>query len=229
MFLYEPAPAYSGEPSSQSVQQRDQEVRVPESRIVQQPSEFQAVQTALENQRAEFEKFNKARDSWWNGYAVPLLPVLAAIFTAIGGWLVTYLLLKKNFENQDTVRADDRKVKEDERKELYLVEALRYFEGRTQKRSIGIAFIEAYWDEVTRLQKTWTAVLANQAIYILSKLSTDHKLEVHELDNLNRIFELLDRAELQDPQRRRIGDVMKRLSEEESLEVKKWKVKYAAG
>jgi len=218
--------AQSGERSPDPLEKRDQGLQVVELRIVQQTSEIHALKSELERQSAEFERLNKARNSWWNGYAVPVLPIFGAVFTAIGGWFVTYLLLQQNFKNQDKVRSDESRQKEDERKELYLVEALRYFEGRTQKRSIGIAFIEAYWDEVTRLHKTWTAVLANQAIYLLSKLSTDHKLEVHEFDNLNRIFELLNRADLQDSQRERIREVVKGLSEDESPAVKEWKDTY---
>lgn len=84
--------------------------------------------------------------------------------------------------------------RDQERTELYLVDALKYFQGRTQKRNIGIAFVEAYWHKKPALQPTWTAVLINQAIYILTKIIADKSLTLHELDNLERILKILENA-----------------------------------
>jgi hypothetical protein len=125
--------AQSGERSPDPLEKRDQGLQVVELRIVQQTSEIHALKSELERQSAEFERLNKARNSWWNGYAVPVLPIFGAVFTAIGGWFVTYLLLQQNFKNQDKVRSDESRLKEDERKELYLVEALTLLRGADTK------------------------------------------------------------------------------------------------
>ncbi|PYS99059.1 MAG: hypothetical protein DMF63_13380 [Acidobacteria bacterium] len=229
----QPTFARSGQPAPVLPEKRDEAFQVIEQRIAQQTVEIQALTSEIERQKAEFEKLNNAKASFWNVYAVPSLPIIGAVFTAIGGWLVTYLLLQQNFKKQDKIRSDELKDKEKERRELYLVDALRYFEGQTQKRSIGIAFIEAYWNEVPSLKTTWTAVLSNQAIYILSKLLDEAKLESHELDNLNRISKLLQPELLQDSQVLQIGDVLRRfngvetdLPGEEFRELGRWKVKY---
>jgi hypothetical protein len=70
-----------------------------------------------------------------------------------------------------------------------LFEALRWFEGDTQKRSLGIALIEANWNIEKNLHKTWIAVLTNQAVYLLGK--SGQQDAVHEIANLKRIINLL--------------------------------------
>jgi len=66
---------------------------------------------------------------------------------------------------------------------------LHWFEGDTQKRSLGIAVIEANWNSAKSLHRTWTAVLTNQALYLLSQSGQGEA--VHEIANLKRIMNLL--------------------------------------
>jgi uncharacterized protein YneF (UPF0154 family) len=182
--------------------------------LEQQTREIKQVKEELEKQKAELAKQNETKYSNWNVYWVPLISPLAALIAAIGGWFITYRLLKNNFAEQELVRKKDWEAKEDERREIYLVDALRYFEGRTQKRSIGIAFVEANWDKFPNLRETWTAVLTNQAIYILTKILEDNKLTQHELDNLERIFAMLKKGSSQSSRKERIQQVMNKFTKE---------------
>jgi hypothetical protein len=72
-----------------------------------------------------------------------------------------------------------------------LIESLKWFEGDTQKRSIGISIVAASWDEFPELQPTWLGILANQAVYLLIVSSQGEKL--HEVTNLRRILRILSR------------------------------------
>jgi hypothetical protein len=70
-----------------------------------------------------------------------------------------------------------------------LYTGLSWFEGDTQKRSIGIALIEASWSQDKVLQQAWRSVLTNQAIYLIGR---SKQLDApHEIDNLDRIMDII--------------------------------------
>ena len=153
-------------------------------------AELQLVLKELEQLRSELRVMNDANATPWKVYGIPLSTVGAGLITAVGGWFVTYLILKKNFDEQKRVRQDEWKKRDQEREEAFLIEALQNFGGGTQTRSVGIALVEAYWQNRKDLQPVWNAVLTNQAVYILSKVKKGD-LAAHERSNLERIFQLL--------------------------------------
>ena len=123
-------------------------------------------------------------------------------------------------------------------KRSQFVDSLKWFEGKTQKRSIGLAIIEANWGDHKDLQKTWTSVLVNQAIYLLTKKSKDKKsaeksndkiLDPHESDNRRRIRELLTKAKqkgkLSQPQQEKLQEALESADPKtmNDDEVKAWK------
>jgi hypothetical protein len=151
-------------------------------------NEIGQVKAALEAQSAslrdELAKQNSAKEPWW-------APLAVSFVVAAGGWGITYTVLIRGFREQDRVRADERRHSDGARIESFLVEGLKYFDGGIQERSIGIGLIEAYWKGFPRLQEVWTSVLANQAVYILSKLEEKATLPKHEVVNLRRAIRLL--------------------------------------
>jgi len=70
-----------------------------------------------------------------------------------------------------------------------LYESLKWFEGKSQKRSIGIAVVATSWPHYPEFQPLWMEVYANQAIYLLTASEQGEKL--HEQDNLRRILDAL--------------------------------------
>ncbi|MDJ0730389.1 MAG: hypothetical protein QNJ33_10405 [Crocosphaera sp.] len=82
-----------------------------------------------------------------------------------------------------------------------LIESLTWFEGRTQKRNVGIAIVESEWEitekkDFKEFKKIWTSLLVNQAIYLL----TNEKDEIafHEEQNLCRMIDILvEKAKIQ--------------------------------
>jgi hypothetical protein len=72
-----------------------------------------------------------------------------------------------------------------------LYESLKWFEGGTQKRSIGIAVVNTSWPMFEEFRPLWVEVFANQAIYLLTV--SDQKDKPHEHDNLRRIMEVVIR------------------------------------
>lgn len=70
-----------------------------------------------------------------------------------------------------------------------MLESLRWFEGGTQRRSIGIALVESKWDVHKEFRGRWASILMNQAIYLLTR--EKHRDAIHERANLYRIMNLL--------------------------------------
>ena len=73
--------------------------------------------------------------------------------------------------------------------------SLDYFSGGTQRRSIGLAVIQANWEKMTHLHSTWLSVLVAQAVYLLSEQDRK-KTSQHEITNLNNIRHLLCKKEV---------------------------------
>ena len=99
-----------------------------------------------------------------------LLPWITALTAIIGFFLQRMWQLKK-----------------DRLERLY--NSLQWFEGHTQKRSLGIAMIEANWHKEKSFHKTWVSILTNQAVYLLRQSEQGHS--AHEIENLKRIMRLL--------------------------------------
>lgn len=100
-----------------------------------------------------------------------------------------------------------RKDQKTAEKNRNLFDALKWFEGRTQKRSIGIAVIEAYWkDNIEELKKVWKPLLVNQAIHILKR--SEDKNNATEYNNLERIINLIKEADLEFDQKETIYDAL---------------------
>jgi hypothetical protein len=72
-----------------------------------------------------------------------------------------------------------------------LFDSLKWFEGDTQKRTIGIAVVESKWNDWPDFHARWLTVLVNQAIYLMSR-EKDQKAR-HERANLYRIMAFLVR------------------------------------
>jgi len=81
-----------------------------------------------------------------------------------------------------------------EREAKFVLDSLKWFEGKTQRRSIGIAVAESNWTKYPQLQVQWTAVLAGQAIHLLTR--TKERESVPERYNLVRIMSVLRRPDV---------------------------------
>jgi hypothetical protein len=139
---------------------------------------------------------------------------IAALLGSLGG--IVGILVQRMWHRKDEQRllgraAEDRRAAEEDRRAaeerldkerqlaqeraerekflVHVLDSLRWFEGKTQKRSIGIGVVEGNWLRFPDLQGTWTAILTNQAVYLLSE--SDQKDASHERANLHRIMRLL--------------------------------------
>lgn len=108
-------------------------------------------------------------------------PYIIAVIALFG------ILIQLYFQSRFQSKQASLQIKKDRVDRLY--NSLQWFEGDTQKRSIGIAMIEANWNEETDFQKIWIPVLINQAIYLL--LQSGQNKAPHEIANLKRIMALL--------------------------------------
>ena len=118
--------------------------------------------------------------------------MLAAIGTAIG------FFLKRYWDTRDreaaATRAEAAAIEERRTRERdILYGSLKWFEGGTQNRSIGIAVVNLSWSRYSEFHSLWVEVFANQAIYLLAASKRDDK--EHEQDNLRRLLDLLQREE----------------------------------
>ncbi|HWX45079.1 MAG TPA: hypothetical protein VNY52_07125 [Solirubrobacteraceae bacterium] len=83
--------------------------------------------------------------------------------------------------------------REQARRQQNLMAAFQYFDGGTQRRSIGISIIEAYQRTMPELLPMFIPLLANQAVYLLTRSKQSEGVE-HEDRNLERIMDLLGEA-----------------------------------
>ena len=96
----------------------------------------------------------------------------------LGG--IAGMLLQQYWHRRDAERA---------RLQAHFLDSLKWFEGKTQKRSIGTAVVEGNWDRFSDLRPMWIPILTNQAGYLLAESGQEDAF--HELENLNRIMRLL--------------------------------------
>ncbi|MDO8578465.1 MAG: hypothetical protein Q7R50_04725 [Dehalococcoidales bacterium] len=104
-----------------------------------------------------------------------------AWIVALGGWVIA--LLQYYFGYRERAR---------QREEDLLVNTLSYFEGKSQKRSIGISLVEGIWTRKMERMDVLVPVLLNQTIYLL--LSSSSVDAAHEERNLVRLLYLLKRC-----------------------------------
>lgn len=97
---------------------------------------------------------------------------------ACGGWVVAIFTVWLGYKERQNAREEDT-----------LREALAYFTGGTQKRSVGLAFLEGKFKGEERFQDIWVPVISNQFVYLL--VQTDSDDEAHEIRNLIRMYRLL--------------------------------------
>jgi hypothetical protein len=116
-----------------------------------------------------------------------------------------FLVTRKDQKKNLTISREDQKDSEINRN---LWEALKWFEHGTQKRSIGIAVVEAYWEDEKRkdIKKAWIPLLINQVIHILE--ASDEKDKATEHVNLERIISLLKSAILDKAQKKSIRNTL---------------------
>ena len=98
---------------------------------------------------------------------------------ACGGWLVAIFLAHLGYaERRASQKAD------------LLLKTVSYFEGGTQKRSIGIALVEGLLRKDSEHARVLVPLLTNQLVYLL--LHPDVEDSVHEERNLVRLCRLLE-------------------------------------
>jgi hypothetical protein len=95
---------------------------------------------------------------------------------AAGGWIVAVITLLIGYLERRSAREQER-----------LAKTLDYFDGGSQRRSIGISMIEGVWIQNRRFRNILIPLIANQIVYLL--LSTDSK-DAHNERNLERLVML---------------------------------------
>lgn len=159
--------------------------------------------------------------------AFRLLAVVGGVLAALGASIALFLKRywdtrdKRQQQEWDGKRAewqaaqDQRLAREASRDRLrdILYESLRWFEGESQKRSIGISVVDASWELFPEFQPIWLAVLSNQAVYLL--IVSEQKDKAHELMNLGRIMRMLieQRTNLDIVALESVRDALKRRTE----------------
>ncbi len=98
---------------------------------------------------------------------------------AILGWVLAVTSMLLNFFERKRISNND-----------LLLKALGYFEGGTQKRSIGISLIEGLIKEKRDYSNVLIPLLTNQTVYLLLQNKTETR--IHEERNVIRIFNLLE-------------------------------------
>jgi hypothetical protein len=116
------------------------------------------------------------------------------------------LIISRRDQRKDLIISREDQTNSEINRNLW--EALKWFEGGIQKRSIGIAVIEAYWNDEKRkdIRKAWIPLLINQVTHIL-KVS-DEKDKATEQVNLERIVDLLRSASLSNNQKSGIYTIL---------------------
>jgi hypothetical protein len=98
---------------------------------------------------------------------------IAKWIIAGGGWLFAIFTLMLGYLERKQTREEER-----------LGRTLDYFEGGSQRRSIGIALVEGLWMNKVRHHDVIVPLIANQIVYLLlSSKSSD----AHEERNLVRL------------------------------------------
>jgi hypothetical protein len=119
---------------------------------------------------------------------------LIALVAAIGGWVVALVTLGIGYLERKAARDDD-----------LLGKTLGYFDGGSQRRSIGISLLEGIWIRRPISFPVIVPLISNQIVYLLH--STDSH-DAHNERNLVRLVMLLQQVpNLQGMYHDRWGDV----------------------
>jgi hypothetical protein len=102
---------------------------------------------------------------------------IVTLAVALGGWIYAAVTHWLSYRERKATRKEDQ-----------LFRALAWFEGKTQRRSIGIAVTEAFWEDSPSSRTTLIPLLGNQAIYLLA---VSDQGTAHEVNNLERIMHLI--------------------------------------
>ncbi|HYN81705.1 MAG TPA: hypothetical protein VES88_09410, partial [Gemmatimonadaceae bacterium] len=105
-----------------------------------------------------------SRDVWEVAFSA--LAVVGGVLAALGAIIAFFL--KRYWDKRDREadlreRAQAAKDADRARHRDILYESLKWFEGGTQKRSIGIAVVNTSWHTFDDFRPLWTEVFANQA------------------------------------------------------------------
>jgi hypothetical protein len=98
-------------------------------------------------------------------------------------------LQRADSDNRQAMQREEFAKQAERRRQDSMLQALQYFGGRSQVRSIGISIVDGSWDEMPEFRGVFVPLLINQAIYLLSE--SEAKDAEHELFNLRRIRYLL--------------------------------------
>jgi hypothetical protein len=98
---------------------------------------------------------------------------IAKWIIASGGWLVAIFALMLGYLERKQAREEER-----------LGRTLDYFDGGSQRRSIGIALIEGLWINKARHHDLIVPLIANQIVYLLL---SSKSIDAHEERNLVRL------------------------------------------
>jgi hypothetical protein len=119
---------------------------------------------------------------------------LIALVAVVGGWGVALVTLAIGYVERKAAREDD-----------LLGKTLGYFDGGSQRRSIGISLLEGIWIRKPITFPVIVPLIANQIVYLLH--STDSH-DAHNERNLVRLVMLLQKVpNLQSMYHDRWGDV----------------------
>ncbi len=103
----------------------------------------------------------------------------------------------------------NRRARED-RLETHLFDSLKWFDGGTQRRSIGLSIIEGNWRSSNTVKSTWRNILLNQAVYLIEvkPVKEQDEMSAHEKMNRSRICSLLQRINLDEIERERLAQAI---------------------
>jgi hypothetical protein len=99
--------------------------------------------------------------------------LFVALFVAAGGWVVAVITVVIGYLERRSAREEER-----------LARTMDYFDGGSQRRSIGISMIEGLWLANSRYHSVLVPLIANQIVYLL--LSSDSH-DAHNERNLIRL------------------------------------------
>jgi hypothetical protein len=167
-------------------------------------NELRQLREDIASQKAEAAIQEKSKDSekeiWYKPLTykpASIVALLAVIVSLLSSGFALYQF-KTNREDQEKARREAQSAK---KKEL-LFNALRWFEGGTQSRSIGIAVIKTYWEDKDSedFRRVWISLLIDQATHIMKRSKGQDSQT--ESANLDHIIGLLKDTSLSDDQRK---------------------------
>jgi hypothetical protein len=119
---------------------------------------------------------------------------LITLVAAMGGWVVALVTLAIGYVERKATRQED-----------LLGKTLAYFDGGSQRRSIGISLLEGIWIRKPMIFPVIVPLIANQVVYLLHSTESH---DAHNERNLVRLVMLLQRVpNLQGTYYDRWGDV----------------------